>query len=75
MHEVNDSGSLGISILFFTFDGDLAQIMFSSSKAVGYMPNECWYYLQIIRPKKKNTLILPKTLYIACDLQRIQTYS
>ena len=46
MHEVNDSGSLGISILFFTFDGHLAQIMFSPSHAiiaVGYMLNECWY--------------------------------
>ena len=53
MHKVNDSGSLGISILFFTFDGDLAQTMFSPSKAVGYMPNECWYYLPIIRPSKK----------------------
>ena len=50
MHEVNDSGSLGISILFFTFDGDLAQIMFSLSIAAGYMPNEYWYNLQIIRP-------------------------
>ena len=54
MHEVNDSGSLDISILFFTFDGDdLDQTMFSPSRDVGYMPNECWYYLQIIRPNNK----------------------
>ena len=53
MHEVNDSGSLGISILFFTFDGDLVEIMFLPSIPVGYMPKECWYYLHIIRPNNK----------------------